>query len=273
LEFGVPLPFDLSFAIPDKAFKPLSAQRNTLNCYLYDIRENRELRDAGKYLERQPGGQYVLEAPPCRVSAAYCITAWSPAQVPDPQLDEHNLLAAVLRALLRHPEFPQPALMGVLIGQKLPLPTQVAQPDPARNSGDFWNAIGGQLRPSLEYRVSIALDYRAAEVGPLVTGVLSRVGMRDGDVERLTSPADALYAVGGTVWQTGIPATPVANAWVRVDETGELAVADVAGRFVMQHVVPGTYTLRVRATGFKEASRSMQVPLAVGSYDINLIPL
>ena len=276
LEFGSPLPFDVSFAIPDKAFKPVSTQRSTLNCYLYDIRENRDLRDVGRYLERHAGGVYSLESAPCRVKASYCITAWSPAEVTpsiDPHLDEHNLLAAVLRVLLRHPEFPKPALIGTLVGQKLPLPTQIAQPDSARNSGDFWNAIGGQLRPSLEYGVSLALDYQAAEDGPLVTAVRASVGSRDGMARRLTPPPDTLHVVGGTVWSGGPAATPVSGAWVRIDETGELTVADTAGQFVVQHVVPGLYTLRVRATGFQEASRPLPVPLATGSYDIHLVPL
>src|SRR3954468_16072350 len=93
LEFGKPLPFDLSFAIPDKTFTPVSTQRSTLNCYLYDIREDRELLDAGQYFERLQGGSYSLNSAPCRVRASYCITAWSPAEVTpsvDPHLDEHN---------------------------------------------------------------------------------------------------------------------------------------------------------------------------------------
>lgn len=276
LEFGNPLPFDLSFAIPDKTFTPVSKQRSTLNCYLYDIRENRDLRDVGRYLERHAGGQYSLDAAPCRVKASYCMTAWSPSQATpgiDPHLDEHNLLAAVLRVLLRHPEFPRPALVGTLVSQKLPLPTQIAQPDSARNSGDFWNAIGGQLRPSLEYGVSIALDYQAGDEGPLVSGVLARVGSRDGDSDRLTPPVDPLHRVCGTVWSSGPAAAPVAGAWVRIDETGELAVTDNAGQFVVRRAAPGLYTLRVRATGYQEATRPLPVPLSAGSYDVNLVPL
>lgn len=276
LEFGSPLPFDLSFRIPDKTFTPVSNARTTLNCYLYDIRENRDLRDVGRYLERRAGGQYSLDAAPCRVKASYCITAWSPGAAEsgvDPHLDEHNLLAAVLRVLLRHPEFPRAALIGTLVAQKMPLPTQIAQPDSARNSGDFWNAIGGQLRPSLEYGVSVALDYQAGEEGPLVTSVHARVGSRDGGAERLVPPADPLYAVGGTVWSSGPAAAPVSGAWVRIDETGELAVADTAGQFLVRQVEPGLYTLRVRAIGFQEGARPLPVPLAAGSYDIHLVPL
>ena len=40
-EFGTSLPFDLSFAIPDKNFTPVSKTHTTLDCYLYEINEDR----------------------------------------------------------------------------------------------------------------------------------------------------------------------------------------------------------------------------------------
>lgn len=276
LEFGNPLPFDVSFAIPDKAFKPVSAQRPTLNCYLYDIRENRELRDLWRSLDRLPGGGYTLDSEPCRVRAAYCITAWSPAPVAantDPHLDEHLLLASVLRLLLRYPEFPPEQLAGALANPGSPLPTQIAQPDSARNSGDFWNAIGGQLRPSLEYSVTIAMDYRVAESGRLVDTVQARFGLHDPNAIPRLPTTDTRQVVGGTVWNGNPDASPVPGAWVRVDETGELSVADAAGRFVFERVATGIYTVTVRATGFQQASQSLVVPLVAGSHDINLTPL
>lgn len=276
LELGAPLPFDVSFAIPDKNFKPPSKQRNTLNCYLYDVREHRELRDAAPHLAYRPGGDYSLSRPPCRVKASYCITAWSPAEVSvgvDPHLDEHNLLATVLRALLRHAELPSAVLVGTLIGQQPPLPTMIAQPDSTRNSGDFWNAIGGQLRPSLEYSVTVSLDYQPLETGPLVTSLRTRIGEREPDAMRLMGPPDEWYAIGGSVWSSAPPNTVVPDAWVRVDQTGEVSVADAMGRFVLTHMTAGAYTAKVRATGFKEGNLSLVVPNTAGSYDVTLDPL
>lgn len=276
LELGAPLPFDVSFAIPDKTFTPVSTQRNTLNCYLYDVREHRELRDAAPHLAYRPGGGYSLSRPPCRVKASYCITAWSPAEVTpgvDPHLDEHNLLATVLRALLRHAELPSSVLVGTLVGQQPPLPTMIAQPDSARNSGDFWNAIGGQLRPSLEYSVTLSLDYMPLETGPIVTAMRTRIGEREPDALRLAGSADERYAVGGSVWSSAAPNPVIPNAWVRVDQTGEVSVADATGRFVLERITAGAYTAKVRATGFKEGNLSLLVPNTAGSYDITLDPL
>jgi len=276
LELGPALPFDISFAIPDKTFAPVSNQRNTLNCYLYDVREHRELRDAAPHYTFRPGGTYSAERAPFRVKASYCITAWSPGLVTpgiDPHLDEHNLLATVLRALLRHAELPSSVLVGVLVGQQPPLPTMIAQPESSRNSGDFWNAIGGQLRPSLEYSITVSLAYEPTVVGHVVTSTRTRVGEREPDARRLAGPPDGRFAVGGSVWSStaGNPAIP--NAWVRVDQTGEVSVSDPAGRFVLDLLTAGAYTAKVRATGFKEGSLSMLVPNTAGSYDITLDPL
>lgn len=274
LELGPVLPFDVSFAIPDKNFTPVSIQRNTLNCYLYDVREHRDLRDAAPHIAQRPGGTYLLERPPCRVKASYCITAWSPAAVTagiDPHLDEHNLLATVLRALLRHVELPASVLVGTLVGQQPPLPTMIAQPDSARNSGDFWNAIGGQLRPSLEYSVTISLDYYPLETGPIVTAMRTHIGEHEPDALLLATPGE--FAVGGSVWSSAAPKPAVPGAWVRVDQTGEVSVADEAGHFILDRIVAGAYTAKVRATGFKEGSLSLQVPSVAGSYDVTLDPL
>lgn len=276
LELGTVLPFDVSFAIPDRNFTPVSIQRNTLNCYLYDVREHRELRDAAPHLAQRPGGMFSLERPPFRVKASYCITAWSPAAVTpgiDRHLDEHNLLATVLRALLRHAELPGAVLVGTLIGQQPPLPTAIAQPDSARNSGDFWNAIGGQLRPSIEFSVTLSLDYYPLEAGPIVTAMRTRVGERMPDEMRLAGTADEEFIVGGLVWSSVAPKPPVPGAWVRVDQTGEVAVTDAAGHFLFDRIVPGAYTAKVRATGFKEGSFALQVPSVAGSYEITLVPI
>jgi hypothetical protein len=268
MELGAPLPFDLSFAIPNKDFVPVSAARNTLNCYLYDVRENRELRTVAPYLEWQPNGQVQRKYPAERVQASYCVTAWSPALVTpaiNPAQDEHKLLADVLRALLRHPELPAAALIGTLLGQRPPLPTVVIQPDSTKIVNDFWTAIGGQLRPSLDYRITLSLDYRALVSGPMVTTQISTFGQSDiggGTSERIQ--------IGGQVTDLAVPPKPIPNAWVRLDATGVTAVSDADGRFVFQGVSRGPHVLRVRAVGFTDAVRPIAVPEPFGNYNVAL---
>jgi len=264
LEFSTPLPFDLSFAIPDKNFTPVSNAKNTLNCYLYDIREDRELRQVAPRIRHTAAGFAEKEYPPARIKLSYCLTAWSPAQVTagtPPALDEHSLLSQILKALLKYPTLPEATLVGLLVGQQPPLPTTAVLPDGIKNSSDFWNAISGQLRPSLEYSVTISLDYQAKVTGPVVHTM--QVDVYDGE---------SFYVIGGTVFNSANPPTPIANAWVRVVQTEQTYVTDGEGRYRIDRILPGSYDLVIRGVGFQEGTRNIQVPLTSGNYDIKLVP-
>jgi Pvc16 N-terminal domain/Carboxypeptidase regulatory-like domain len=272
LEFGASLPFDLSFAIPDKTFAPVSGNRNTLDCYLYDIRENRDLRTLEPELVRNADGTIEKRYPPARIKVSYCITAWSPAeQTPGipPAQDEHTLLGNILQALLKYPELPPQALSGALAGQ-LPLPptTTVLPIVPDKNSGDFWSAIGGQLRPSLDYSVTVALDFQPSSIDPMMTAV--RVNVSSTSAGRTS---DSFFVVGGTVRDSLVPANLVPGAWLRINENGQTLTTDANGQFIIDGISAGTYTLTVRAVGFREGTRAITVPQSDGSYDVTLSPL
>jgi hypothetical protein len=269
LEFGDPLPFDLSFALPDKDFKPFSQARSTLNCYLYEINEDRELRNIEPILRRNVDGTIDRLPAPIRVKLSYCVTAWSPAQATPgggPELDEHTLLSLVLQVLLKHPLLPASILQGSLVGQEpLPYATTI-MPDSSKATSDFWSSIGGQLRPSLDYKVTVALPYQSLVSGPMaITLSLGLAGDRP------------FYPIGGIVWDANTPPRPVASAWVRLDQTspavagtGQISVSDEHGRFLFERIAAGNYTLTVRAVGFQEGSRPISVPAQSGLYDVNL---
>lgn len=264
-DFGTALPFDISFAIPNKDFGPLSQGKNTLNCYLYDIQEDRDRRSPLPVIQRQADGVYERVQPPARIKLSYAITAWSPAEVTVgvfPALDEHSLLSEVLAALLRYPTLPADVLVGKLVGQIPDPPTTVVMPAGGTSSSDFWNAIGGELRPSLDYAMTISLAYQADIVGDLVRSAVIDYG--EGEI---------LHLVAGTVSGSAALAGPVAAAWLRVDETGATYVTDGDGHFVIDRLVPGAYTLRVRAVGFQEHVLAVDVPQPDGNYDMTLIAL
>ncbi|MFQ5881379.1 MAG: Pvc16 family protein [Candidatus Methylomirabilales bacterium] len=165
----VPLPpeqYDVTFDRPDSdrtaGFAP---NRVTLNLYLYEIRENLELRRPEWKREVQPDGTFVKRRPSVRIDCAYLITAWSPADpVNQPGVateQEHTLLSQVLTVLLRYPTIPPEVLQGRLVGQEPPLPTMVAQPDGLPSPAEFWTALNNLLRPSLNLVVTISIDPRA----------------------------------------------------------------------------------------------------------------
>jgi len=178
-EFGVTLPFDISFAVPSRDFSTVTSEKPTVNFYLYDIRENTTLRSNQPLIERRSDGTVVKKRPPPRIQLFYCITAWSPAQedpVGTKTREEHKQLSKALFALVKYPTIPADVLSGDLIGQEPPLPTTAVLPDGMENVGQFWNALDGLLKPSLDYRITISLDVHEAIGGKMVAAKLSEYG-------------------------------------------------------------------------------------------------
>jgi hypothetical protein len=149
--FGATINFDL----PDADWRA-TLTGPTVNCYLYDIHENLEMRTHQPLLART--GQSVARImPPVRVDCAYCITAWSTAAT-DAVLDEHDLLSQVLLLLLRNPTIPAAVLQGSLLGQIPPYPTVIASLDGiVKNHPQFWTALDQKLKPSLNYIITLAM--------------------------------------------------------------------------------------------------------------------
>lgn len=270
-EFGSPLPFDLSWAIPDKNFSPISTNINTLNCYLYDITEDRDLRRVDPQITRNLDGTVVKKPSAARIKLSYCITAWSPAALTPaifPMLDEHSLLSDVLTALMKYPTIPEEILVGTLAGQKPPLPTTVVLSNGGTINSEFWTSLGGQLRPSLNYSATLSLDYLAAITGPMVTSRVSRYRPQS-----LHGVVDELIQIGGSITDDSPTANPIHDAWVLIEELKRTESTDKEGRFRFSNLHRQAYTLRVRASGYHEAIRNIQVPEPFGDYNVQLTPI
>ena len=159
----------ISFATPDDQFPPSSVTLPAVDLFLYDVRENRELRSNEWQVERRSDGTAVKTRPAARVDCSYLITAWPDKASTTPAQDEHLLLSEVMKALLRHSTLPAAVLQGSLQGQEPPLPTSVLQPGLLQSLGEFWQALGGKPKAALNYTVTIAVQpFEAVEV-PLVT--------------------------------------------------------------------------------------------------------
>ncbi len=147
---------DISFDLPDAEWRG-SLANLTVNCYLYDVRENLELRTNERLIQRSElGVPMALRRPPVRIDCTYCITAWSPATA-ESVLEEHRLLSQVLRLLLQNPTIPSGVLQGSLATQIPPYPRVIAAPDAIKNGPEFWGALDQQLKPSLNYIITLAM--------------------------------------------------------------------------------------------------------------------
>jgi hypothetical protein len=147
----------ISFAAPDSEFPPAAVTLPAIDMFLYDIRENLELRSTGWIVERQDNGTAIKWRSPVRVDCSYLITAWSSDSSTTRALDEHRLLSEVMKVLLRHRTIPEVLLQGSLKGQEPPLPSITLQPGRLQSVGEFWQAVGGKPKASLNYTVTIGV--------------------------------------------------------------------------------------------------------------------
>lgn len=170
----------VSFARPDDQFPPQSVTLPAIDLFLYDIRENLELRSNDVSFERQSDGTAKRTLAPARVDFSYLITAWPNSSVPDPSEDEHRLLGEVMRVLLQYRTIPEDVLQGSLVGQHPALPVSSLQSGRLQSLGEFWQALGGKPKVALNYQVTVAVDVAAAETVPLVTETTLKLRMRRG---------------------------------------------------------------------------------------------
>ncbi len=161
---------EISFATPDDHFPPPSVKLPAVDLFLYDVRENRDLRSTEWTVERRSDGTTTRRRPPVRVDCSYLVTAWPSTNSPTPALDEHQILGAVMRALLRHATIPPSILHGSLEGQEPPLPALALRTAHLQSLGEFWQALGGKPKAALSYTVTIGVEPEAeVATGPLVT--------------------------------------------------------------------------------------------------------
>ncbi len=232
-----------------------------INCYLYDIRENRELRNREWIVEREPNGQSKKRIAPLRVDLSYLITAWT-TEVED----EHAVLWRVLVALSSVPVLPDSLLKGKLAEQPYPITTQTAQVSEAmRNLSDLWNVMENELKPAINYTVTLAVDREYVFSGPMV--FTKRIDLTQRGVEM---EAESVLQIAGIVHEKQNGQRPVADAQVLIVERGVSARSDQFGRYAFRNVPPGSYTFRVTA---RERTAERRVTVPDGDADLTMYDL
>jgi len=262
---------DVSFETPDKNFAP---GQPTINLFLYEVQENRVLRDPVP-INEIVGGVFVRRMPPLRVDCRYLVTAWSNQLGAARIAEEHRLLAQALVWLSRFTTVPPGFLQGSLATQPFPPPTLIAQPEGNQEQGEFWSALGIFPRPAFRVTVTIAMDLNVsvAEGPPVVTKEIDLTQTKwDGNKFVPVGPMETWYEIGGTVRDANTLAV-IPDAQVSIANTDRVAITDAAGHFTFTLLLAGNYTLDATAVGFQPANKNIVVPAAVlNDYDINMTP-
>jgi hypothetical protein len=253
---------------------------NALNVYLVDLRENRKLR-SNERVRSIDSGMISKEPVPRRIDCHYLITAWSPASITpavEPTIDEHILLYKVIAVLMNNEPLvprriyepnPLPPTFPQVIADA-ELPTTVLPMEGFPKLAEFWGTMGVNHRwkPAIYSVVTLPVSMEKEIEGPMVTSRITEYRL-SGKAET----AEIWIEIGGCV-EAGLPPQPVAGAWVRLEDAGgtplQTFTTDSAGRFRFGRLQKGNYVLRVRAQGFTEVTRNIEVPSVTGDYNVKL---
>ncbi len=258
---GLPPELAAAQIIFDPPRDPFAPAQTSVDVFLFDIRENVNLRFT-EYERRNVGPNVIQSRAPLRVTCSYLLTAW-PLGVPDLTLAEHRLLSQVLQLLSRFPLIPPSFLQGSLIGQEPPVQLQIAHPDDMRNASEFWAAVGNRLRPSVVAAATITMPVFPDESVPqVITTDLATQQMN------LPGTRQEMFRIAGHV--TNAALLPVAGATVRIVERGRVTTSDAQGAFTISALPAGTFTLRATFGGATQ-DVTITIPPPLGSnYDVQL---
>ena len=247
--------------------------RPTVNFFLYDLRENPVLRQHGMEQISGNGNGRIdhqlahLKRTPFRVDCFYMLTTWAS----DPE-DEHRLLSSALLALFRFPVLPADRLTGSLKMQPFEVPARLANHDRLTNPAEVWSSLDNEMRPSISYIITLALDPWAEITAPLVRTFTMRSGQAAG-LPELPSLQEGTQRervdLGGTV-QSAKGGSPLAGVQVAIKGTGLFATTDASGRFRLGSLLPGDYTIVAWPAEGKPTEKSITLPGDGRAYDIEL---
>src|ERR1700754_2841248 len=169
---------DIAFDAPAREWSG-QLSKPTVNIFLYDLREAEGLRSP-EWSSSKREGRVREGRPPMVMECSYAVTAWTQAVE-----DEHRLLSQVLAILFAFPELPEERLNGRLINGSQPWPIKGRIGQGKGEKSDFWSAVGGQYKVSLDYVVRLSVESGARqERGPEVRTQTVRTALRDAPMGR-----------------------------------------------------------------------------------------
>jgi hypothetical protein len=242
---------DVSFDCPKREWSA-KVLKPTVNLYLFDVRENVEMRTWNYRTVNDRGGTTGRRRPPVYVDLSYLITTWAREVT-----DEHVLLWRALTAMMRETKLGDDLLQGSLReNESWPVNITVAQADGVlRNPGEFWNALDNDLKPAVVYCATLPVDLDVL------------IDLFNPQRVRISRH----IAVGGLLQShaNGDGAgRPIADARVAFPQLGISVRSGDDGRYVASGVPEGTHHVQVSVEDGVVVERELVVPSH--SYDLEV---
>jgi hypothetical protein len=262
---------DVKFDQPKREWSA-KLTKPTVNFFLYDLRENVELRQT--QFQRTINGNprdniATLKKTPHRIDCYYMLTSWAAEAE-----DEHRLMTRSLMSLFRHPVLPEHILVGTMQNPKFPIQTRLARHDKLTNPAEVWSALDNEMRPSICYSLTLALDPWSEVTGPIVRTLTLRAGQTSTlpvyqELDEGAIDFDYTY-IGGTVRNAAKDYAPETGLNVAIKGTGRFDTTDESGQFTLGGMPPGEYTLVVWPAKGKPKEKKITIPADDGDYDVEL---
>jgi hypothetical protein len=240
---------DIAFDAPAREWSG-QLSKPTVNVFLYDLREAEQLRTS-EWSRMHRDGRTFESRPPMVMEASYAVTAWTQAVE-----DEHRLLSQVLAIFFAYPEIPRDKLNGRLANgsQQWPIKARIGQGKGEKS--DFWSAVGGQYKVSLDLVIRLSVESGARlERGPEVRTQTIRTQMSDAPPGRTVLE---MHRSAGRVKNK--KGEPLANVWVTLPDVGTWTASKADGRFHFNRLPPGRHRLLARTADGVEADSHIEVP-------------
>lgn len=249
-----PSDVDISFDAPTKEWIERLI-RPTLSLFLFDVRENVDLRQTS-FQSTRLNGRAERRLPPRRIDLRYLVSAHTTETD-----DEHRLLWRALATLMKAPELPVAILPEELLRYDVPLAVRVAQSDDSSRLLDLWGGLGTEPHPAFCCVVTAPLDVDLMFETPLILTRSLRFGRGNGaDAEHID------IQIGGVV-RDG-EGNPVGDVTVAIEGSAVSVLTDAEGVFVLRNVPSGSVRLRVAPPNGAERLVPFTVP--ADRYDIVL---
>lgn len=252
----------ISFQTPDSSLN--SQAPLTLNLFLYELKENRSIREsfASKRIVKDKFHKF---RPPIYLDCTYLVTAWS-SQNNQKVKREHELLGKALAWLHQFPEVNPKLYQGDLKKQSYPIHIKIAELE--GTTTEFWTALSISPRPAftLVATLAISLPEFKLENEPFAVKTSEVViGKFDGKNQELKNLEQGFH-IGGTV--TVENDIGVADVTLLLREIGLITKTDEQGRFKFSGIVKSEYTLVISGENIKLKEKKIQVPSQ--NYDVSV---